>query len=285
MKENLLYPIHFKSDLRKEIFIDEDMKLRRITEEEISDFFGIKILERHEDGLIRRCRGKDMHEVTNGYLRRAFTEYGHFIRSSQFILEAKDIKCVEYLQQALKLHKDGKTGILYGKNPKTGVQHWFYPNPLYGEEVYVLKEADVSEIKELYSTIKTIDDRRYDLMVEKFLFALSGEGIKVEHRFLELVSILEILYLRDIDIELGFRLSLRACKVLSKYLLLDAEEVYKNMREIYNIRSRISHSGFHKDTKNYLDKLIDYTRKSIKLFLKDYCIFESERLDELCVKN
>lgn len=285
MKENWLFPIHFESEIRKEIFIEKDIKLRRITEEEIYNFFKIEIEERTENGLIKSWTGKGGGSFLDDFLSGIFINHRIFVMSSRFILEAKDIKCVEYFQQALKLHKDGKTGILYGINSKTGASHFLRPIPLYEKEVYSLKEGDVSKIKELYDTIKRTENRKYDLMIEKFLFALSGEGIKDDHRFLELVSILEMLYLRDINIELKFRLSLRVSKVLSKYLLMEVEEVFKNMKEIYDIRSGISHSGFHEDTRNYLDKLIDYTRKSIKLFLKDNLIFENERLDKLCVKN
>ena len=73
--------------------------------------------------------------------------------------------------------------------------------------------------------------------------------------------------------------------MLSKYQSMDEEKTYKDMRKIYDIRSEISHSGFYRDTARYLGKLIDYTRKSIVLFLNDHSIFEDKRLEDLCIKN
>jgi len=282
MERVWLFPIHFKSEIKREISIDEDIKLRRITEEEIYKFFNIRVTERIGEGIIKSFSGKGL-EPTDPF-SAIILNHKVFFMSSQFIVEAKDIKCAECFQQALKLHKDGKTGMFCGLNSKTEQLRVLHPIPFYGKEVYNLKEEDIPKIKELYNIIKKTHNKKYDLIIEKFLFAVSGIEFKNEHRFLELVSILEILYLKDINTELKFRLSLRVAKVFSKYLSMNSEEVYENMKKIYDIRSKISHSGFHEDTGDYLDKLTDYVRESIKLFLKDNLIFENKNLDELCVK-
>jgi len=285
MKEVFLFPIHFNSNIRKETLIDKNLKLRRITKKEISNFFGIKINERFENGLIKSLSGGRSGPLSVGPFSSLAFDVENFLLSSQFVLESKEIKYVEYFQQALKLHKDGKTGVLYGKNPKVNSSHFLKPNPFYGKRVYLLKIKDILKIKKLYNKIKKTNNKKYDLIIEKFLFALSGENIKDEHRFLELVSILEMLYLESSSHqELSFRISLRVAKVLSKYLSMNSRTIFKDMRKIYNIRSGISHSGHHKETGKYLDKLIDYTRKSIKLFLKDSSIFKDLELDKLCVE-
>ena len=278
----LLYPIHFNSKIKKDILIGDDIKLRRIIEKEIQDIFNLKVQARDEDRLITRClkfSNLDTPFITG------HTAYKHFIESSQFILEAKNVQKVEYFQQALKLHKSGKTGISFGIHPKSKSLRFFYPVPFYGKEVYSLEEEDLPKIKELYSCIKKTIDKKFDLIIEKFLFGLSGEGIRDEHRFLELVSILEILYLLGEWGEKTFKFSLRAAKVLSKYLSLDSEEVFDKMNKIYKVRSELSHSGSHKDTKKYLNELINYTRQSIKLFLQENRLFTKGELDNLCIKN
>jgi len=285
-EEKLLCPIHFKSKIKKNILIDDDIELRRIIEKEIQDIFNLKVQARDENGIITRClefSNADSPFIT-GHIA-----YKHFVESSQFILEAKNVQKnvqkVEYFQQALKLHKSGKTGISFGIHPKSKGLRFFYPVPFYGKEVYSLEEEDISKIKELYGCIKKTKDKKFALIIEKFLFGLSGEGIIDEHRFLELVSILEILYLPGEGGEKTFKFSLRAAKVLSKYLLYDSEDVFNKMRKIYGVRSKLSHSGFHKDTKKYLNELINYTRQSIKLFLKENRLFTKEELDKLCIKN
>lgn len=282
-----LFPIHFKSDIKKEIIIDENkLKLRRITDDEIYRLFKIRVEKRTEDGLIESSSGEAVETFISDPLSAILVNDKVFVMSSQFILEAEDTERVNWFQQALKLYKDGKTGVSWGFNSESPEFHYLQPNPYYGKKVYSLDESDVPKIKELYETIKNHKSRLYDLMKEKFLFALSSLGIKNENRFLELATILEMLYSPKKDkTELSFRFSLRACKVLSKYENLDEETTYKDMRKIYDIRSGISHSGYHSETATYLDKLIDYTRKSLVLFLKDPSIFEEKKLDQLCVKN
>ena len=284
MEAAWLFPIHFKSDITEDILIDENrLKLRRITDEEIFEFFEIRVIERTEDGLIKEMSGGDFNILTDP-LSAILIDHKAFLMSSQFILEAKEIKCVNWFQQALKLYKSGKTGVFYGINSKTRNIHFLHPIPFYGKKVYSLEQGDLPKIKALYETIKKTKSKRYDLIMEKFLFALSGLSIRSHHRFLELATILEMLYVPRSGTELSFRFSLRACKALSKYLSMDEEETYNDMRDIYKIRSGISHSGFHRYTAKYLNRLIDYTRKSIVLFLKDPSIFEDKRLDELCIK-
>jgi len=284
-----LFPIHFKSDIKEDIIIDENkLKLRRMTEEEIHQFFKVKVGERTEDGLIKSFSGEasDLSTFFADPLSAPLINHKLFVCSSQFILEAKETECVDWFQQALKLYKNGKTGAFWGVNPKAHSIRFLQPIPFYGRGVYSLEESDIPKIKELYDTIRNQKGKRYDLLIEKFLFALSGLGIRSENRFLELATILEMLYSPKSDrTELSFRFSLRACKVLSKYELMDEKTTYEDMRKIYAIRSSISHSGFHSEALGFLDKLIDYTRKSLVLFLKDPSIFEDEKLDELCVKN
>ena len=286
MEEVWLFPIHFKSGITKDIIIDENkLKLRRMTEREIFQFFKIRVTERTENGLIKSMSGEDFNAFVDP-LSAILVNHKLFVMSSQFILEAKEIDCINWFQQALKLYKDGKTGVFYGVNFGTRSIHFLHPIPFYGKGVYSIEEGDIRKIKELYETIKSTKSKLYDLLMEKFLFALSGLSIKNNHRFLELATILEMLYSpKSARTELSFRFSLRACKVLSKYQSMDEEKTYKDLRKIYDIRSSISHSGFHRETIKYLDKLIDYTRKSIVLFLKDPSIFVDNRLDDLCIKN
>lgn len=185
---------------------------------------------------------------------------------------------------SIKITQKWRTGAFFGINQTTRAVHILHPLPFYGKETYSLEKEDIPKIKELYEIIKNTRSKRYDLIIEKFLFALSGLDIKDEHRFLELASILEMLYTpKGTRTELGFRISLRVCKVFSKYLSMDAKTTYNDVKRIYNIRSGISHSGSHRNTSEYLEKLVDYVRKSITLFLRDNSLFEHENLNKLCI--
>lgn len=285
--ETFLFPINLKSTITRDVIIDDNrLRLRRITEEEILRFFKIRVKKRAEDGIIESLEATKDFNILSDPLNAFLIGDKMFVMSSQFILEAKDITCVNWFQQALKLSKNGRSGVYYGVNQKTDAIHFLHPIPFYGKNVYSLEEDDIAKIQDLYKTIKATKSKRYDLIVQKFLFALSGLSLRSDHRFLELATILEMLYSsKSARTELKFRLSLRACKVLSKYQSLAEEQTFKDMKKIYDIRSGISHSGSHKETDKYLEKLIDYTRKSIVLFLNDPSIFEDEKLDELCIRN
>jgi len=284
-KELWLFPVHFKSDITEDVTIDESrLRLRRITEEEIFGFFKIRVTERYKDGLVKSWSGEGFNPLADP-LSLILLDRRDFASSSQFVLEAKDIECVNWFQQALKLYKSGKTGAYFGINSNKTTLRVLHPMPYYGKAVYSLREDDIPKIVALYETIKNTKSKRYDLIIDKFLFAVSGLSIRPHHRFLELTTILEMLYVPTVRAELSFRFSLRVCKVFSKYLGMKEEKTYADMRKIYDIRSRISHSGFHKDAAKYLDELIDYTRKSIVLFLNTPSIFDDKRLDDICVKN
>lgn len=284
-KDVWLFPIHFKSDIIRDVTIDKSrLRLRRITEEEIFWLFNIRVTERTENGLIKSVSGKGF-DLLADPLSLFLLNHRAFVISSQFILEAKDTECVNWFQQALKLHKSGKTGACFGVNSKKTTIQVLHPIPYYGKVIYSLRKDDLPKIVALYETIKNTKSKRYDLIIDKFLFAMSGLSINPHHRFLELTTILEMLYVPTVRAELRFRFSLRVCKVLSKYLGMNEEKTYADMRRIYDIRSGISHSGSHKNAAKYLDELIDYTRRSIVLFLSTPSIFNDKRLDDICVKN
>lgn len=111
MEEIWLFPINFKSDINDVVILEENrLKLRRMIKEEIHAIFGIEVTERYENGLIKTVRvkeGQGLNLVTNP-LDATLINHKVFVMSSQFILEAKDVKCVEWFQQALKLHKSGE---------------------------------------------------------------------------------------------------------------------------------------------------------------------------------
>lgn len=279
-KTVFLFPILFKSSLQEEILIEKDLRLRRITEEEIEHFFKIKIRKRNNNGLITECDEQLFHSPLQPYI---FHEM--LIKSSQFFLETTDRKKADYFHQSLKLYKNGKTGLTIAFISKTPNIIYKGLNPFYGDEIYSLEEKDIDEIKKIYSKINRKKDKKFDLMMEKFLFALSGETIKDELRFLELVTILEMLYLGGAQGELKYRFSLRSAKVLSKYSSVKVGNVHTDMKNIYNIRSKISHFGSSSKTIDYLNKLIDYCRKSLNLYLQDNSIFSGENLDKVCIQG
>lgn len=282
----LIFPITIKAEIRDPIDLVNGIRLRRITENEIYEFFGLKITERDENGFAKGATGPGIKHFFEPLTMAFIMPLWPKIISAQFVFEIENKNCANYLQQALKLHKEGSTGLFIGKDLETHSWICMWPNPYYGSGAYSVDNNDIIEIGTLYERAKAINDKTYDLIIEKFLFALSGQNIREGNRFLELVSILEILYLKGINQELGFRFSLYVSKIFEKYFSRNAKQVFEDAKVIYDIRSDIVHSGFSDRTNEYIKKAIEYTRCSIKLYIsEDKSIFENKNLTKIVLEG
>ena len=141
-----------------------------------------------------------------------------------------------------------------------------------------INSSDISLFQDLFNQISLNENEKFNLMINKYIFATSGLSIPNENRFIDLISILEILYLPDDNTELKFRLSLRLAKVFKKEFNEDIESIYEKIRKFYNIRSDIVHKGKSKqlNKENLLD-LSEITRKSILLYLNNPDYFKNDK--------
>jgi hypothetical protein len=210
--------------------------------------------------------------------------------SIRYVIEGDDRTEFEALQKSLKLYKSGKTGILFAVT-SGGVNKQefliFNPNPFYGKELYSLGKKDLRPIRNYYDYFLKSHNTKLGLLFEKFLYALSGEKIENSTRIIELVSLLEMLYLPKSDSEKRFRISVSVSRMLYRVLREDKYSLYKKMRNLYDIRSSLVHTGNFKKVGKYdktqlaIDDLETLVRESMKLFVKNKELFSEIGLEKL----
>lgn len=109
---------------------------------------------------------------------------------------------------------------------------------------------------------------------------------ELDDKLTDLIFALEQIYLKGESERsyLSYKLAIRCAALLTE----DAQErmnIYKNIKEGYNKRSKIVHSGERlensQETMNLIISLEEYLRKSIRRYLENKKFFCSEKLDSL----
>jgi hypothetical protein len=99
--------------------------------------------------------------------------------------------------------------------------------------------------------------------------------------FLDLIIALENLYLKGITQELTYRLSLRASFTLGKSGR-EKRDIYDFFKKVYDMRSKMVHARESKNVSyDVLFEVREYTRKSLKVFLKNPKLREKDQLENL----
>ena len=139
------------------------------------------------------------------------------------------------------------------------------------------------------SQMKSFVSRFWDQKVETDnvvrLFNKSFVERDLEDKLNDLVFALEHLYLRGESERgyLSYKLAMRCAFLLSDDLT-SRKHIFKNVRECYNTRSKIVHSGARliddEKTMNLIIELEKYLRESIRRYLESPGIFKSPKLDK-----
>lgn len=288
----IFWPLVLNSDL--DLIVDEkDIKLRQITEEELVLFFGIKktSLSSNFWRSSYELSGKGMFPAGEGG-NHIFSNLD-IIFSSNYVFSLSNSASVKLVNSTLKLLFPSVTGISLGFTKDEKTIKYYSPNPYFNGRVfpatghvYRIDDQNKDDFINLYNELKLlVADSRLSLILDLFLDAVSGENIKNEVRFLNLMSILEILFLEEgSQGELTFKLSLRIAKLLkSQKPDLNATDIFNDFSDrkngLYNIRSKVVHNGkSSKLTPERLNDLINYVRESILIYVKDQSVFSKEKL-------
>jgi len=146
-----------------------------------------------------------------------------------------------------------------------------------------LDRKNAYQIKYILSKID-LKDERFFLMASMYLDALRIGNGRIRTRFLNLSTILEMLYAPDGNKgEITYKISMRAAKILKSNSnnSEDAYQLSKEFKKIYITRSGLIHSGHSKYlTDTYFYKLAEIIRISLNIYLKDKNIFTEENLDK-----
>lgn len=91
---------------------------------------------------------------------------------------------------------------------------------------------------------------------------------RYEEKLIDLVVSLEALFMTE-TMELGYRLSLRVASLISRYYNdRTPSQIAKEIRGLYNKRSRVVHGEREKITSDEIWRLTDYARRSLLGFLR-----------------
>lgn len=288
----IYFPILLKSKF-KTTKINKNILIKRIDAKDCQEVLGIKDVrfEFNTDGMIKKISYS-----TNP--RQSFRSYMPYFRDplininlslTNFVLVVNALAEAEKFQQALKLISPysysgisigfGKTNFMYGV-------FYIEPTPYYGKEIFELGKESKRSLSKIIAKLTDLkSDRKLFMILKKYLYALSSENLPESLRFLELAIILEMLLLPNNDKEtLSYKFRLRFAKLFKKYdPKSDIEELYKDGKRIYDIRSKIVHKGSDDRAKKFLDELIRYSQSAILAYIEDRSLFTESTLERICL--
>lgn len=170
----------------------------------------------------------------------------------------------------LRLYKEGNillrfSFLYYGDITTPGICQVLREGPLWSKSVFSLKNDEVSEAQNLIDTIQIPFQHRF-LRLAFDSFNLSYEMHNLNLLFLSLMISMEAM-LNLGRSEVTFQVSRNAAVLLGKDKK-NAEQIYRNMKELYNKRSSIVHGSKVQESKKNSEKdivrLREYVRRSIE---------------------
>ena len=268
--------------------------LRRIREQEIIELFGIQDRRLDDKLNLVGCTPITHKNPTEDGLFQFGDVVSHELSnhlpvfSSNYIMEIdqddpKDL--INCLVITLKLRPFTKTGIgvYFDEKRNTNI---ISPNPYCKLGKYLsLKKDELHEFQDLLTRVGHItNDPKFILLIEKYLFSVSGVQISDKNRFLELAIAMEMILLPKKSEELRFRFSLRGSKLLNMFNGQDKKEAFDLTKTIYDVRSDLAHKGISdKLSRELLLKCQEVTSLLIKKYIEDDSLFNDKKLDEICL--
>ncbi|GKS69657.1 hypothetical protein W03_16610 [Nitrosomonas sp. PY1] len=275
------FPFRLSSNL-KEFKINENLLIRNMDDNDRERIFGITNTTFGENGLLTEYNSKQLSSYEDGVL---FMNK-HHLKSSNYILITSESNSAEEFNLALKLLELSSTSLYIGYGDpipcRIIMKNCFYDLNL---PALTVAQAEVDKVTKLVAQINANKTRKFNLISEIYINAMSDK-IRSESRFLELSIILEILLLPGVSSELSYRFSLRLAKFINKHYSIPTNEVFKEGKKIYAIRSSIVHSGDNKDKDVVsMTKLLhEYVHKLLWKYLEDEDLFSEESLEKLCLE-
>jgi hypothetical protein len=206
-----------------------------------------------------------------------------------FVLVVNTLEEANNFQHALKLtNYRTRSGISVGFSYAPGGYSlsFIHPEPYFGKEIFELNRSNVKSLAEIMTQLLMMQsDTKLQLILQKYQYALSSEGLSNPQRFLEFAIILEMLLLPEQNAELRYRFSLRFAKLFTKYdgQNENINDLYEHGKTLYDIRSKIVHKGADDRIKMTMDMITKFTKRAILLYLRDRSIFSEKTLDILCL--
>ena len=159
---------------------------------------------------------------------------------------------------------------------------WFNPPDEKYLKDFIIKPSEIDNLKILYNSITAEFYKRFNISFGYFNKSYN-EPYTPRDSFLDLMFALENIYLRGDQLELGYKLRLRAAFVLAENYE-DRKNVFEVLKKSYKVRGQIVHG--EKSTNLSYDDLFELrnlVRKSFLMFLKDD--INENKLDDLILNQ
>lgn len=284
-------PIIIKSDIEKKIELVPGVFFDKFTEKLRGDIFNWQKVEESDT-----CKSVDPKRKTP-YQYPSHVLFSLSINANYMLIYEIDLSNRNYIDQTYFLENTFR--LISTGNLKIAL-NWFmgvesvhktakcYCNYFPYSE---FNKTDIKKFAQVYNKIVDLKENKIlKLIFDKLDFIVSGEG-KDLNKFLDLMTILEMLYLPENNSELSFRLSIRLANMFGKFYKEDKKTTFDKIKYFYDIRSSIVHTGEAKYKKNIiclssektiLIDLLDVTRKSILLYVEDPNRFKEDELNNIC---
>ncbi len=261
MKEIYIAPIHINvHDFKRSISIGK-LKIRKITSEEQRKFFGIYDLKYTDNGDL--VGFISITQSNSDFNLRNFPEKFK-LYSCQHVVEYTNrdvlVKELSTLLLAFRLYQEGNVFAPLVFYTNTEPLNFIYPQFTNETKKYAISTKEFWRIKKIVTLIN--NNKSLHLAFERFNNALSNKTNE-KNSFIDFVTILESIFLENSgNQELSFRFSLYTSYILKNKLKTATS--FKEMQEIYTVRSKLVHSG---TSNKYSKELYEKTKKYTRLLL------------------
>jgi len=152
------------------------------------------------------------------------------------------------------------------------------------EKKYLINNDEIELLNNHFIEYNIFSTSEFDLAVRYFNRSYGQHFLT--NQFLDIMIILENLFLRNSSSELRYKLSMRMAYVLGGNDKGKREEIFHFIKESYDIRSKMVHgSNFQGIDNQRILKLRKLTKDSLKIFFKKRDLCLGENLDNIILKG
>jgi len=269
-----------------EEIICEDFTIEKLSLQEQLNYFDLESFELDENKNVRGWKPKNNTERKAPDLLESFSreEIDELI-GSEYYVYTKTFQDASILIETLRLYKLGYIVATHSESLNFKIAQFHYPRYVKVHKAGLL-EININELEEidqLFKALKKLEDKKVKLNLERF-----KESPKhYHHSFINLVGILESLLTGNNSGELKYRFSLNTNYVLKKAINSSSEIDFNTIKQLYDIRSSLVHTGESKKfTKDKYLLLRQITQEILIWFVyhPEYYV-EEEILKELFQKE
>lgn len=262
--------IIFTENDNEEIIISSNLKIRKITENELETFFCKEITFENQ----RPCSIKNINKSSIGFWNEIPKSDIDLFGLNDFaypyyIIESNDSESISNLIFTLRLINTNKTVVCpkgTSSNAESQTNYFFRPFNINQEtffstsNILKLKNNEINNVIKNYTVISKSED---DVLKKRLNICLDTEQDK-HIRFIEAVSIMESILCGNDSGELSFRFSLYGSFILKKHCISISS---KDIKDFYDIRSRLVHTG---NKKGYTDEKLCLALEYTKIIYFEY---------------